>query len=83
MAVEFIRLGLGLLIILFHRQIADFLIRQERALVITLRQRGVPLPAVPTTEAARNIYFGLGTFVVLYQCARIWLTLHGYATSLF
>jgi hypothetical protein len=36
----------------------------------------VPVPAAPTTEMGRNIYFLVGTFVVLYEILRIWLMLH-------
>jgi hypothetical protein len=77
MAVELTRMAIGLLILIFHRQIADYVQEQERALVVIFRQRGLPLPAVPTTETGHNIYFCLGTFVVLFQTARIWLNLHG------
>jgi hypothetical protein len=76
MAIQLTRLAFGLLLLLFHRHIADYILVQERALVVMFRQRGVPLPATPGTETIRNIYFLLGTFVVLYQLARIWLTLH-------
>ena len=76
MAIELARMGLGLLILLFHRQIADYILEQERSLVVLFRQRGVPLPAAPSTATGRNIYFCLGAFVVLYQIARIWLALH-------
>lgn len=75
MAIELTRMGFGFLILLFHRQISDYVLEQERRLVVVFRERGVPLPAAPTTEMSRNIYFGLGTFVVLYQIARIWLSL--------
>ncbi len=76
MIVEITRLVLGLLIALFHRPIADFVLMQERALVITFRQRGVPLPPAPTTETARTIYFLMGIFLALYEIFRIWLLLH-------
>jgi hypothetical protein len=76
MAIELTRLAVGLLLLFFHRPIADYILVQERALVVLFRQRGVPLPITPGTETVRNIYFILGTFVVLYQLARIWLTLN-------
>ncbi len=75
MAIELTRMGVGLLILLFHRQIADYILEQERSLVVIFRQRGVPLPAAPSTETARNIYFWIGAFVVLFQILRIWLSL--------
>jgi hypothetical protein len=35
------------------------------------------VPAAPTTETARNIYFLLGAFVVFCQMAKIWLAIRG------
>jgi hypothetical protein len=80
MLVELTRLMLGLLIACFHRQIADFVLVQERLLVITFRQRGVPLPAAPTTETARTIYFMIGIFLAVYELCRIWMLLHPTST---
>ena len=80
MLVELTRLMLGLLIAFFHRPIADFVLVQERALVITFRQRGVPLPAAPTTETARTIYFLMGILLALFELGRIWFLLHPAST---
>ena len=80
MLVELTRLMLGLLIAFFHRPIADFVLVQERALVITFRQRGVPLPAAPTTETGRTIYFLMGIFLALFELCRIWFLLHPTST---
>jgi hypothetical protein len=76
MAIELTRMVVGFIILLFHRQISDWVLEQERRTVVIFRQQGVPLPAPLTTETSRNLYFCLGTFVVLYQIVRIWLTLH-------
>jgi hypothetical protein len=76
MAIELTRLAFGLLLLIFHRPIADYILEQERSLVVLFRQRGVPLPASPGNETVRNIYFVLGTFVVVYELARIWISLH-------
>lgn len=78
--MELTRLLLGLLIAFFHRPIADFVLGQERALVIALRQRGVPLPAAPTTETARTVYFSLGIFLAVYEICRIWMLLNPSST---
>ena len=72
---EITRLALGLLIALFHRPLADFMLRQERVLVVMFRQRGVPYPAAPTTETMRNVYFGIGIFLAMYELVRIWALL--------
>jgi hypothetical protein len=76
MYVELTRLMLGLLIALFHRPLADFMLRQERSLVVMFRQRGVPYPATPTTETTRNVYFGIGIGLAMYELVRIWMLLH-------
>lgn len=73
---EITRLARGLLIALFHRALADFMLRQERVLVVMFRQRGVPCPAAPTTETMRNVYFGIGIFLAMYELVRIWALLH-------
>lgn len=75
MATEIMRLAVGLAILIFHRQLSDFVLEHERRLVMVCRERGVPLPAALTTEGSRTLYFCLGTFVALFQAARIWLAL--------
>ena len=76
MAIEFTRLAFGLLVLLFHRQIADYVLERERQLVVMFRERGVPLPATPTTETGRNIYFIIGTFIAVFELVRIWLMMN-------
>jgi hypothetical protein len=75
---EFCKIAVGLAVMMFHRQIADFMLHQERSLAVIFRERGVPVPAPPTTEMGRNIYFGLGAFIVLFQIARIWMAMNGH-----
>jgi hypothetical protein len=75
MAPELMRLVLGFLIAAFHRQIADWIMKQERVLVVAFRQRGIPAPVL-SEEGARNIYFGLGIFIILLEMARIWGLTH-------
>lgn len=85
MIVEITRLALGLLIAFFHRPVADFMLHHERQLVIMFRQRGVPYPATPTTETTRNVYFGIGILLAMYELVRMWMLLHPAApiTTLF
>ena len=75
MAIEFSRLAVGLLIALFHQPLADFIVKQDRAMVMVARRRGFPLPDVPSTATCRNFYFGVGIFVALYELLRIWMML--------
>jgi hypothetical protein len=72
MPLEIARLLLGLLIAAAHRRIADFITERERSLVLTFRERGVPLPPALTTETARNLYFWIGIFIMLVEMLRIY-----------
>jgi hypothetical protein len=72
MPLEVARLFLGLLIAALHRPIADFIFEREHSLVLAFRERGMPLPAVPTSETLRTIYFSIGIFIVVVQMARIY-----------
>jgi hypothetical protein len=76
MQLEIARLLLGLMIAACHRRIADFIMERERSLVLTFRSRGLPLPAAMHTETARNLYFGVGIFVVLVELLRIYQMAH-------
>jgi len=76
MPLEIARLLLGLMIAACHRQIADFILERERSLVLVFRQRGLPLPAAMSTATARNLYFGVGIFVVLVELLRIYQIVH-------
>ena len=76
MPLEIARLLLGLMIAACHRQIADFIMERERSLVLTFRERGLPLPAAMSNDTARNLYFGVGIFVVLTQLLRIYQIAH-------
>ena len=70
------RLALGLALALLHRPIADFMLQQEYMIAGVFRQRGVSVPAPPTTETLRNVYFGLGIFLAVVAMGRIWVSLH-------
>jgi len=75
MIFELLRLLLGFLLAAFHRPIADYIMEHERVLVTAFRQRGIPAP-IFSREAARNVYFGVGMFIVLLEMARIWSLAH-------
>ena len=82
MTFELLRLLLGFLVAAFHRPIADYIMEHERVLVIAFRQRGIPAPVL-TTEAARNVYFGLGMFIILLEMGRIWSLSHPQSVFMF
>lgn len=74
--MEFCKLAVGLMIAMFHRQIAGFIMFYERALVVHCRERGLMVPDLLTTEVACNVYFLLGIFTASYQMFRIWTLIH-------
>ena len=76
MAIEIARLLLGVLIAALHRPIADFISDRERSLVLSFRERGMTLPAALATEAARNLYFSIGIFIVIVEMLRIYQLSH-------
>jgi len=76
MALEVTRLLFGLLLLAFHRQVADFVLEQDRLLIVMFRRRGLTLPSALSTETARNVYFGLGLLVVAIEALRIWTLLN-------
>lgn len=73
MIVELARLILGLLIICFHRQVADFILNREQELASLLSQRGIFLPSFPSTKFTHDLYFCLGTFIAIFSLTRLWL----------
>jgi hypothetical protein len=76
MILEIARLVLALLILSFHKHIADFILEHERRLVIMLNQRGLRLPDVPSRETVRDVYFSIGAIASIACMARLWMTSH-------
>lgn len=75
MIAGFARLVLGLLVALFHRPIANFILQREQALIGYFQRHGVHFPEPPSEAALHNIYFCLGLFISLFSIAQIWLSL--------
>ncbi len=71
MPLEIARLCLGLLIAGFHAPIADFIIEQERSLLVALRRHGIEVPVVMSRRSAHNLYFSFGILVALVQLLRL------------
>src|SRR5436305_463951 len=58
MVADVARLFLGLLVVLFHRPIAEYILAREQALDNMIRSRGVRLlPEPPSAATAHTIYF--------------------------
>lgn len=75
MWMEIARLALGVMIMAFHRQIADHILVFEHFFATRLRARGLQVPLPPTQSTAHTIYFLLGTLVCVIQISRIYLAL--------
>lgn len=73
MVLEVSRLLVGILIAIFHQNIADFITERDMALVAMFRRRGVVLPSTIKRETAHTLYFSIGIFVAMYEILRIWL----------
>jgi hypothetical protein len=76
MILEIARLVLALLILCFHKPIADFILERERRLVIMLNQRGLRLPDVPSREVVHNLYFTIGAIASIGCMVRLWISSH-------
>jgi predicted type IV restriction endonuclease len=74
--IEVTRLALGLLIALFHKPLADFIVEQDSQLVAMFRRRGVSMPDTLRRDTARNLYFAMGIIVAMVELARIWTIIH-------
>ena len=66
---------LGLVIVCFHRPLADFILARDRELVELFAQRGIRLPSLPTPGFGHNLYFLIGFGIAVFSMARIWLAL--------
>ncbi len=64
---------MGLMLAVFHRPVADFILEQDRMLTAMVRRGGVNLPAGFSTETSRTIFFSLGILIALAQMARIYV----------
>ena len=75
MVADLSRLVLGLVVALFHRPIANYILDREHALDGFFRRHGVHFPEPPSPATLHNIYFFLGLFISLFSIAHIWLNL--------
>lgn len=75
MIKDLFRLALGLLVLGFHRQIAEFILATERRTADALYRRGWNVPTFPSDETARDVYFCLGAFICGVALLRLWLSM--------
>ncbi len=65
----------GLLIAVFHEEIATFFWEREKLLHEAFARRGMHLPSPIPVQTAVNFYFLVGLGIALLQAAKIWYTL--------
>ncbi|HEY0564214.1 MAG TPA: hypothetical protein VGC88_01450 [Terriglobales bacterium] len=75
MIVEFMRLLIGVLLMAFHRPVADYALNLDHVFAAMFRSRGVSFPAPPRQTTMHTIYFCLGIFVCLLSLMRIYTSL--------
>jgi hypothetical protein len=72
LVMEVARLVFGLMLMMFHRQIADCVLQLDEVLTVLFRQRGLTFPAPPKQSIVHNVYFALGLFVCGLAMVRIY-----------
>ena len=75
MIVEIARLLMALAVLCFHKQIGDFILKQEQRLAAKLTQRGIFVPQFPSREFAHDLYFVIGVVVSLVAVVQLWMEL--------
>jgi hypothetical protein len=75
MIVEITRLLAALSVMIFHKQVGDFILKQEQRLAERLTQRGIFVPEFPSREFAHNLYFVIGVVVSLVAVGQLWMAL--------
>jgi hypothetical protein len=76
MILEIARLVFALLILCFHKPIADFILEHERRLVTILSERGLHLPALPSQKLTHDLYFSIGAIASIACVVRLWMASH-------
>lgn len=73
MIIESARILLGVALVCFHVQIAEFMYLREQELVAFFGRRGVRVPAFSSAKIVRDVYFYLGVVTLLIAVARLWV----------
>lgn len=73
MIIESARILLGVALVCFHVQIAEFMYVREQELTAFFGRRGVRMPAFSSLKAVREVYFWLGVVTLLIAVGRLWV----------
>ncbi len=75
MLIELARLLVGVVLMAFHRPIADYFVDLDHVLTSALRSQGFRLPTPPPQSTMHTVYFCLGIFVSIFSLAQIYSSL--------
>jgi hypothetical protein len=75
MVKELSRLMIGLLLLGFHRQVANWVLRREQQLAAVMTSRGWQVPEFPSEETIHDVYFCLGLLICCFALIEIWVVL--------
>jgi hypothetical protein len=72
MLIDVVRLVIGVMLMAFHRPIADFCAEFDHVFAAAVRARGLHLPGPPRPSVLHTVYFCLGIGVSLFAMARLY-----------
>lgn len=69
------RLLVGLLLLGFHRQVANWVLKREMQLARVMTARGWHVPEFPSEKTIHDVYFCLGLIICCFSLVEIWTVL--------
>jgi hypothetical protein len=75
MLIDVARLMVGVLLMAFHRPVADFFADLDHGFAAAVRARGLYLPTPPKQSVMHTLYFCLGICVSLFAMTRLYSSL--------
>jgi hypothetical protein len=75
MVFEVARLLLGVMLMTFHRPIADFFVEMDHISTAMFRAGGLNMPGPPRQAVMHTIYFCMGIIVCVVSMAKIYAEL--------
>ena len=75
MVKELSRLLIGLLLLGFHRQVANWVLKREVQLAQVMTARGWHVPEFPPEKTVHDVYFVLGLLICCFSLIEIWTVL--------